>query len=108
MPLLNGNAHPREVTMSNSSETLVATENASSYLQRLCKHFGHKTEVTFTPKTGTIAFEFGTADLRAEAEGLVMTARAETDENLERLKRVLAKHLERFAFREELEVDWLD
>ena len=75
-------------------------------MQRLCKHFGHKAEVDFTPEKGTIAFEFGRTDLAATADSLVMSAHAESEENLARLKRVMASHLERFAFRENLIVRW--
>ena len=92
--------------MNASSSILVETGNASGYLQRLCKHFGHKLEVEFTPERGSIAFEFGRAALQAGPEGLTMTALADTEENLARLTSVLASHLERFAFREELKVDW--
>lgn len=92
--------------MNLSSTILVETGNASGYLQRLCKHFGHKLEVEFTPETGSIAFEFGRAALRAGPDGLTMTALAGNEEDLARLREVLASHLERFAFREELKVDW--
>lgn len=92
--------------MNVSSSILVETGNASGYLQRLCKHFGHKLEVEFTPERGSIAFEFGRAALQAGPDGLTMTALAENEENLTRLTSVLASHLERFAFREELRIDW--
>ena len=92
--------------MNASSSILVETGNASGYLQRLCKHFGHKLEVEFTPERGSIAFEFGRAALQAGPDGLKMTALAETEEDLTRLTSVLASHLERFAFREELKIDW--
>ena len=87
-------------------EIVIETSNGSGYLQRLCKHFGHKAEVDFTPEKGSIAFDFGTARLTATATTLTMEADCETDENLARLKRVMASHLERFAFREELSVTW--
>ena len=92
--------------MNVSSSILVETGNASGYLQRLCKHFSHKLEVEFTPESGSIAFEFGRAALQAGPDGLKMTARAESEEDLTRLRSVLASHLERFAFREALKIDW--
>ncbi len=92
--------------MNVSSSILVETGNASSYLQRICKHFGHKLEVEFAPEEGSIAFEFGRAELQAGPDGLTMTALAENEENLTRLRRVLSSHLERFAFREDLKIDW--
>lgn len=94
--------------MEHSSKALVATAKASGYLQQLCKHFGHKTEVEFTSDAGRIAFDFGVAELAAGADGLSMTANANTPDDLARLRRVLASHLERFAFREDLKIHWED
>ncbi len=92
--------------MTLTSSTTIATEKASGYLQQLCKHFGHKIEVAFTPQTGWIKFDFGRADLEAVPTALKMTATAENEEDLARLERVLASHLERFAFREDLNINW--
>ena len=92
--------------MSMAASATVSTANASRYLQQLCKHFGHKTATHHTPTDGWIRFDFGHADLKASAEGLKMTASATSDEDREKLKRVLASHLERFAFREALNIQW--
>jgi hypothetical protein len=92
--------------MAHTSETRIKTAKASGYLQQLCKHFGHKAETSFTPEAGSISFAFGTARLAADATHLTMTAEAEGSEDLERLKTVLASHLERFAFREALTITW--
>ena len=35
---------------------LVPTENASRYLQQLCKHWQHNLQVEFTPEHGTVRF----------------------------------------------------
>lgn len=88
------------------STAAIKTRKASSYLQQLCKHFGHKTEAEFSPTAGWIKFNFGRAELVAENETLTMRAHAETADNLDRLKHVLASHLERFAFREDLDINW--
>ncbi len=92
--------------MTQSSTITIATAKASRYLQQLCKHFSHKRPVEFTPETGWIEFDFGKADLAAGPDGLTMTANAGSDEDLARLRRVMASHLERFAFREELTINW--
>lgn len=92
--------------MTLSASTTISTAKASGYLQQLCKHFGHKTEADFSPSSGWIKFGFGRADLTANDTALQMTATAENSEDLARLERVLGSHLERFAFREDLSIEW--
>ncbi|MFN3172294.1 MAG: DUF2218 domain-containing protein [Hyphomicrobiales bacterium] len=89
------------------SETtaIVTTQNASRYLQQLCKHFSHKVEVQFTPEAGTVALPFGTCRLSADAEKLVLTGSSEKS-NLPKLERFLGNHLARFAFRENPTITW--
>ena len=88
------------------SKLFVKTLNASIYLQQIGKHFSHKLEVDFDSQAGWIEFPFGIAELNAEELGLNMIAKAETAENLDKMKHVLASHLERFAFREKLKCNW--
>jgi len=89
------------------SETtaIVLTENASRYLQQLCKHFAHKVKVDYTPEAGTVSLPFGTCHLTADAERLVLTGSSATS-NLPRLESFLGNHLARFAFRENPTIDW--
>lgn len=83
------------------------TTNASRYLQQLCKHWGHKFEVAFDPSHGRIVFDADTAcDLDAGPERLSLRLEAADPERAERMKGVIADHLVRFAFREELVVTW--
>ena len=92
--------------MSISSSTTIKTQKASGYLQQLCKHFSHKIEVQFDAQAGWIEFAFGRAELRADENMLTMVANSQNPENLDKLKKVLASHLERFAFREDLKIKW--
>ncbi|KPA21767.1 hypothetical protein shim_24740 [Shimia sp. SK013] len=92
--------------MTRSATTTIHSTKAGSYLQQLCKHFGHKVEADFTPNSGWIKFGFGRADLSAEPDCLKMTATSDDPQALATLKQVLASHLERFAFREDLRIDW--
>ncbi|MFC0283786.1 DUF2218 domain-containing protein [Camelimonas abortus] len=91
-----------------SSRAEVATASASKYLQQLCKHFGHKVEATFDAHNGRVTFPMGTCELAASDAALVMRLAAADAQALERLKQVMASHLVRFAFREELTVTWSD
>ena len=84
----------------------VATPNASRYLQQLCKHFAHKRPVEFTPETGSIAFTGGECQLAAKDGVLAMSVTASGAEDLSLLQDVVARHLERFAFREPLAIEW--
>ncbi|WP_373236808.1 DUF2218 domain-containing protein [Cohaesibacter celericrescens] len=84
----------------------VTTTRASIYLQQLCKHFGHKVEVQFDPQSGKIKFPFGTCALSADDTALDLTVLAETQPDLTKTTRVIASHLERFAFRENPTIVW--
>ena len=88
------------------SKLFVKPLKASIYLQQIVKHFSHKLQVEFDAQAGRIEFPFGIAELNAEELGLNMIAKAETSENLDKMKYVLASHLERFAFREKLKCNW--
>lgn len=87
----------------------VPTEGASKYLQQLCKHWSHKLDVSFTPDHGTVRFPDSLVTLAAEDSALVVTVEAPDGETTERMKDVVARHLDRFAFREApLAFDWKD
>jgi hypothetical protein len=87
----------------------VPTASGSRYLQQLCKHWGHKFEVSFTPEQGTIRFPEATATLTATPDALAVRIEAADPAVVERMKGVVASHLDRFAFREApLPFDWRD
>ena len=84
-----------------------ATQSGSRYLQQLCKHWGHKFKVDFDPAHGRIEFDPDTVCvLDADAEGLSIRLDAADSARAERMTGVVADHLKRFAFREELVVEW--
>jgi uncharacterized protein len=92
-----------------SSTAHVATSKPGPYMKQLCRHFGHKNEVSFDDASGEIVLPTGTCRLDAsDAHELVLTATARDDESLEALRRVIGGHLERFASKDELVVDWSD
>ena len=92
--------------MSAVATARVPTEKASRYLQQLCKHFAHKLPVTFDEHKGSISFSIGECALKADAEALTITATAPVEAGMDQLKDVIVRHLVRFAFREELQVEW--
>lgn len=95
----------------------VPTANGSRYLQQLCKHWQHNLEVAFTPEHGTVVFPKnargadwpgdGLVTFDAGAEALEMRIDASSVGQLDGLKDAVARHLDRFAFREApLAFDW--
>ncbi len=89
------------------SEARVATAQGSRYLQQLCKHWSHKFTVDFTAERGTIDFGDGRAcALSATGDLLVLRATVPDDADAARFEGVIADHVKRFAFREELAFDW--
>lgn len=91
-----------------SSEARVPTEVPRRYLAQLCKHFQHKLPVTFDESHGRIEFPAGQCELDAAASAgtLLLRVIASDEAALAKLEDVVARHLERFAFREKPEVRW--
>ena len=97
----------------------VPTQAGSKYLQQLCKHWQHNLAVAFTPTHGTVVFprDARGADWPADAlvtfdagaDALAVRIDASVDGQLEALKGAVARHLDRFAFREApLVFEWQD
>lgn len=86
-----------------TSRTRVPTSLGSRYLQQLCKHWGHKLEVEFTPEAGSIRFDDSRmCRLAADETGLEIMVEAGDTERLQHTERVVIEHLKRFAFKEDL------
>jgi hypothetical protein len=103
--------------VSSASLARVPTGNGSRYLQQLCKHWSHNLQVQFDPSHGRVIFPAEGKSGSWQGEGIfTMTAsdtalecRIEASEEgqLEALKGVVERHLDRFAFREApLSFDW--
>ncbi|TGQ17524.1 MULTISPECIES: DUF2218 domain-containing protein [unclassified Mesorhizobium] len=89
-----------------TSRADVATEHASRYLQQLCKHWSHKFPVEFDPRHGAIQLSIGRTVMDADDHALHIALAADDEASLDRLETVVADHIKRFAFREELSFDW--
>jgi len=84
----------------------VSTTSGSKYLQQLCKHWSHKMVTEFDASRGRVDFPSG-AQLFLDADETVLRLKLEAPEDsLERMEGVVADHLKRFAFREELMFGW--
>lgn len=86
----------------------VPTNHASKYLQQLCKHWQHNLVVEFTPDHGTVTFPKDargaewTSDalvtFDAGADALSVRIDASSDEHVEAMKGVVARHLDASPF----------
>jgi hypothetical protein len=105
--------------MSTASNVAVPTSQASRYLQQLCKHWSHNLTVDFDEARGTVTFPRNargadwpgdaTLEMRAGETALECRLDASAPGQLEALKGAVARHLDRFAFREApLAFDWQD
>jgi uncharacterized protein len=105
--------------MSNSATALVPTAHGSKYMQQLCKHWAHNLTVEFDASKGTVIFPKdargtewpgqGVVTMTAQDDGLQCRIDASAEGQLSGLKGALARHLDRFAFREApLTFDWVD
>lgn len=93
-----------------TAEARVPTAQGSRYLQQVCKHWAHNLAVEFTPERSTVVFPKdarGTewagdalVTFTAEPEALVVRIEASEPGQLDGLKGAVARHLDRFAFRE--------
>jgi hypothetical protein len=93
--------------MSLTRTARVPTTSGSRYLQQLCKHWAHKFETRFDASAGHVDLPMGRAAMVAEDDMLVVTLTVEDPDMIETMQDVVAKHLDRFAFREApLPFDW--
>ena len=102
-----------------STQAAVPTASGSRYFQQLCKHWSHNLTVAFTAEHGTVVFPRDARGADHPGDALVtFDARADTldvridatsPEQRDGLKGTVARHLDRFAFREApLPFDWRD
>lgn len=83
------------------------TENASKYLQQLCKHWSHKAQTEFDADQGSIVFDNGNRiAMTATPTRLNITATVGPRGDLGRWQGVIEAHLKRFAFREDISLTW--
>lgn len=91
-----------------ASQARIATPKARGYLVQLCKHFAHKIPATFTDNRGSIQFGMRISELDAEdPDTLVIRTSASDDANLSTVEDVVERHLRRFAFKEDLAIQWV-
>ncbi|MBO6519759.1 MAG: DUF2218 domain-containing protein [Rhodospirillales bacterium] len=88
--------------------TNIKTDHAQKYLQQLCKHFAHKVTVEYSPHEGRVAFPPGRCLMNADETTLTFYCLAREDRAIPVIQSILDKHLVKFAWREELEYEWIN
>ena len=82
------------------------TDQASRYLSMMCQHFARRLVVTCDDRAGRVEFPFGECAMTVDDQSLQLVASASNRGDLDKVENVIASHLERFAFRENPEIEW--
>jgi uncharacterized protein len=91
-----------------ASEAMVHTVTPGRYLSQLCKHFAHKLPVVLEERSGRIEFPMGVCDAEARSDDMLrLCVTAADPASLPTLQDVVARHLARFAFRENPDIVWI-
>lgn len=77
------------------------TARAAQLLGTLSKHFAHKIKVDIHESHSKFHFDIGEGKIETTPDGLLLTAEASGDDNMQNLRDVLERHLLRFAHRED-------
>lgn len=90
------------------SRTIIKTDHASKYLQQLSKHWQHKFEtLTYSPTEAHIPFGNDiTLTMFADDQQLTVAINTPDEETALRIQGIFDSHIERFAFRETLLIEW--
>ena len=97
----------------HSAHATITSEKAGRYLVQLCKHFAHKIPATWDETEGEETkghadFGIGTCEMTAKDGALLLACNAPDAEGLGKVKYVVEDHVVRFAWKEELKIDWQD
>lgn len=90
-----------------TAQSSVNSDKAVAYLKKFCRHFAHKLPTEFDDDSGYVDFPFGDCRLISQNNQLTFSVEAESEETLQKLEDVVARHMERFAFREGITLTWV-
>lgn len=96
-------------TVQSHARIATAPNKARTYMIQLCKHFGHKIEATFDDLHGRIAFGERVCELEVSTPDVLrISLTADSEANLHAVANIVDRHLRRFAFKEELTIQWVE
>ncbi len=84
----------------------VQTKKAQRYMKALVNHFGSKTNAAYEADSGYVEFGFGRCDIEAKSETLSFHLKSSRNEELDKLKWIVDKHLTRFSQNEIDPLTW--
>lgn len=86
----------------------IPTPNAKRYLGQFVKHFAHKLPFVRHEDNahGEVEFPLGLCTLDADDTRLSIIVNAGSAGEMDALKSVVDRHLIRFAFREDMTINW--
>jgi hypothetical protein len=93
-----------------TAEAKVSIERPERWAKQLVSHLGNKAKVEELESASKLTFgEEGTSVglVSTNESQVLLTALGQSQEDLDRAKNVLGKHLERFAEKLEIKVNWL-
>lgn len=86
--------------------TKITTKEGVNYIGKLCRHFRHKIEATYEGNSGKADFPWGVCLMEADEHTLTFKVEAQDEEGMQKIQGALDRHLIKFAFREELDIQW--
>ena len=105
-----------------AAEARVQTDRPIRYLVQICQHFSHKgrhlgdrrpgfltpelMNVKWTQTHGVVGFGFGTCTMDAGSGVLTLRAESDSEDYLQRVTDVVARHLGRYGRRDRVTVTW--
>ena len=91
------------------SRAEVPTERAVSYLRQLSRHWAHRfpVELADDGSHSKIMLTQAVCNLMASPTALSIYLEVEAESDQDRMEHVLEEHLQRFGFREPLDLRWL-
>jgi uncharacterized protein len=87
----------------------VPTENGARYVRQLVQHWSHKFPVRFADEhnaESVVDLPAVKARFHAHPQGIAIVLEYAADTDADRMEQVVAEHLQRFGFKEELRFNW--
>lgn len=88
------------------AQSNISTENASKIMRWTIGHFKPKVPAQYDATDGNVEFPFGTCNMEATADELIVTVQATDEKSLMSLKNIVGRHIEKFGIKENITVEW--